>query len=64
MKIPKPICLVIVIMLVGKDCGYSEELIIGLVKYIIGFEILLNAKVIIKTAKGIYEFAIKLFTKN
>lgn len=64
MKILKPFCFVIIVMLVGKVCGYSEELIIDLVKYIIGFEILLNAKFIIKKTKSSIEFAIKFFTKN
>ena len=64
MKILKPICFSIIVMLVGKVCGYSEELIIDLVRYIIGFEILLNAKFIIKKTKNSIEFAIKFFTKN
>ena len=64
MKIPKPICLVIFIMLVGKACGYSENLIIDLVKWIIGFEIIVNAKLVIKKTKEAIEFAIKIFTKN
>ena len=64
MKIPKPICLVIIVMLVGKARGYREELIIGLVKHIVGFEMLVNAKVIIKKAKDFKEFAIEFFTKN
>ena len=64
MKILKPICFAIIVMLVGKVCGYSEKLIIDLVKYIIGFEILLNAKFIIKKTKNSIEFAIKFFTKN
>jgi len=64
MKIPEQIVLVVLVMLVGKVCGYSEELIIGLVKFIIGFGIIVNAKSIIKKAKGIKEFTIKFFTKN
>lgn len=64
MEISKTTVLVISILLVGKACGYSEDLIIGLVKYIIGFEIFINAKVIIKTAKKAYEFVVELFTKN
>ena len=35
MKIPKQIVLVIVVMLVGKACGYSEESIMSLVKFIL-----------------------------
>ena len=64
MKIPEQIVLVVLIMLVGKVCGYSEELIIDLVKFIIGFGIIVNAKFIIKKAKDIKEFTIKFFTKN
>ncbi len=64
MKILKPLCLMISVMLVGKVCGYSEELIMNLVKFIIGFEILVNAKFIIKKTKTGIEFTIKFFTKN
>ena len=64
MKIPEQIVLVVLIMLVGKACGYSEELIIDLVKFIIGFGIIVNAKFIIKKSKDIKEYAIKFFTKN
>lgn len=64
MKIPEQIVLVVLVMLVGKVCGYSEELIIDLVKFIIGFGIIVNAKFIIKKAKDIKEFTIKFFTKN
>lgn len=51
MKIPEQIVLVIVVMLVGKACGYSEESIMSLVKFIIGFGIIVNAKFIIKKVK-------------
>ena len=51
MKIPEQIVLVIVVMLVGKACGYSEESIMSLVKFIIGFGIIVNAKFIIKKSK-------------
>lgn len=64
MKILKPLCFMIIVMLVGKVCGYSEELIMDLVKFIIGFEILVNAKFIIKKTKNGIEFTIKFFTKN
>ena len=64
MKIPEQIVLVIVVMLVGKACGYSEESIMSLVKFIIGFAIIVNAKFIIKKSKDIKEYAIKFFTKN
>lgn len=65
MKIPKQIVLVILVMVVGKACGYSEESIMSLVKFIIGFGMfIVNAKFIIKKAKGIKEFTIKFFTKN
>lgn len=64
MKILKPLCLVIIVMLVGKVCGYSEELIMDLVKFIIGFEILVNAKFIIEKTKNGIEFTIEFFTKN
>ena len=64
MKIPEQIVLVVLVMLVGKVCGYSEELIIDLVKFIIGFGIIVHAKFIIKKAKDIKEFTIKFFTKN
>ena len=64
MKIPEQIVLVVLVMLVGKVCGYREELIIGLVKFIIGFGIIVKAKFIIKKAKEIKEFTIKFFTKN
>ena len=64
MKILKPLCLVIIVMLVGKVCGYSEEMIMDLVKFIIGFEILVNAKFIIKKTKAGIEITIKFFTKN
>ena len=64
MKIPEQIVLVVLVMLVGKVCGYSEELIIDLVKFIIGFGIIVNAKFIIKKAKDIKEFTIKFYTKN
>lgn len=40
MKIPKQIVLVILVMVVGKACGYSEESIMSLVKFIIGLECL------------------------
>ena len=64
MKIPEQIVLVVLVMLVGKVCGYSEELIIDLVKFIIGFGIIVNAKFIFKKAKDIKEFTIKFFSKN
>lgn len=64
MKIPEQIVLVFLVMLVGKVYGYSEELIIDLAKFIIGFGIIVNAKFIIKKSKGIKEFTIKFFTKN
>ena len=64
MKIPEHIVLAIVVMLVGKACGYSEESIMSLVKFIIGFGIIVNAKFIIKKCKDSIEFAIKFFTKN
>ena len=38
-------------MLVGKACGYSEETIISLVKFIVGVEIIVNAEFIIKKSK-------------
>ncbi len=65
MKIPKQIVLVILVMVVGKACGYSEESIMSLVKFIIGFGMfIVNAKFIIKKGKDIKEYAIKFFTKN
>ena len=64
MKIPEQIVLVILVMLVGKACGYSEESIMGLVKFIVGFGIIVNAKFVIKKGKKIKEYAIKFFTKN
>ena len=64
MKIPEQIVLVFLVILVGIVFGYSEEFIIDLVKFIIGFGIIVNAKFIIKKAKGIKEFTIKFFTKN
>ena len=64
MKIPEQIVLVIVVMLVGKACGYSEESIMSLVKFIIGFGIVVNTKFIIKKGKDIKEYIIKIFTKN
>ena len=64
MKIPERIVLVIVVMLVGKACGYSEESIMSLVKFIIGFGIVVNTKFIIKKGKDIKEYIIKIFTKN
>lgn len=67
MKIPEQIVLVILVilvMVVGKACGYSEESIMSLVKFIIGFGIIVNAKFIIKKGKDIKEYAIKFSTKN
>lgn len=64
MKILKPAVFMIIVMVVGKVCGYREELIISLVKSIIGFEILLDTKIIIKKAKNILELSIKFFSKN
>ena len=64
MKIPEQFVLVIVVMLVGKACGYSEESIMSLVKFIIGFGIVVNTKFIIKKGKDIKEYIIKIFTKN
>lgn len=64
MKIPKQGVLIILVMLVGKACGYSEESIMGLVKFIIGFGIIVDAKLVIKKGKDIKEYAIKIFTKN
>lgn len=64
MKVPEHIVLVIVVMLVGKVCGYSEKSIMDLVKYIISFGILVKAKFIIKKLKDIKEFTLTLFTKN
>ena len=52
MKIPKHFVFAIVVMIVGKVCGYSEESIMDLVKFII------------KKGKDIKEYAIKFFTKN
>lgn len=42
MKIPEHIVLAIVVMLVGKACGYSEESIMSFVKFIIGFGIIVK----------------------
>lgn len=64
MKIPEHIVLAIVVMVVGKACGYSEESIMSLVKFIIGFGIIVNVKFIIKKSKDIKEYAIKFFTKT
>ena len=64
MTISKQICLIIVVMIVGKACGYSENLIIDLVKFIIGFEIIVNIKFIAKKSKELKQFAINIFTKN
>lgn len=64
MKIPEQIVFVVLIMLVGKACGYSEEFVMNLAKFIIGFGIIVNAKFVIKKAKDIIEFTIKFFTKN
>lgn len=64
MKILKPVLVAIIIMIVGKVYGYSEELIINLVKFIIGFEIFFNANFIIKKTKNSIELSIKFFTKN
>ena len=64
MKIPKHFVFAIVVMIVGKVCGYSEESIMDLVKFIIGFGIVINIKFIIKKGKDIKEYAIKFFTKN
>ena len=51
MKIPEQFVLVFLVMLVGKACGYSEESIMSLVKFIIGFGIVVNTKFIIKKGK-------------
>ena len=64
MKIPEQIVFVVLIMLVGKASGYSEEFVMNLAKIIIGFGIIVNAKFVIKKAKDIIEFTIKFFTKN
>ena len=64
MKIPEQIVLVSLVMLVGKACGYSEELIMNLVKFIISFGIIVKAKFIVKKGKDIKEFVVKFFTKN
>ena len=64
MTISKPICLIIVVMIVGKACGYSENLIIDLVKFIIGFEIIVSIRFIITKSKKLKQLAIKIFTKN
>ncbi|MFR8115761.1 MAG: hypothetical protein ACLVAK_01940 [Clostridia bacterium] len=64
MEIPKQIAFVVIVMLVGKACGYSEETIISLVKFIVGVEIIVNAEFIIKKSKDIKEYIIKLFAKN
>lgn len=64
MKIPKHFIFAIVVMIVGKVCGYSEESIIDLVKLILGFGIIINAKFIKKNGKIIKEYAIRFFTKN
>ena len=52
------------VMIVGKACGYSEEKIMKLVKTLIGFEILISIKFVIKTAKVVIEIAVEFFTKN
>lgn len=64
MKIPEQFVLVFLVMLVGKACGYSEESIMSLVKFIISFGIVVNTKFIIKKGKDIKEYIIKIFTKN
>ncbi len=64
MKIPKQFVFVVLVMLVGKACGYSEEFVMNLAKFIIGFGIIVKAKLIIKKTKDSIEFTIKFFTKN
>lgn len=65
MEISKTIVyLIFGIMIVGKACGYSEEAIMNLVKNLIGFEILISTKIVIKTAKKVIEIAVDFFTKN
>ncbi len=53
MEIQSKLLFVVIVMLVGKACGYSEETIISLVKFIVGVEIIVNAEFIIKKSKDI-----------
>lgn len=64
MKIPKQYVFAFVIMLVGKACGYSEESIVDLVKFIMGFGIIVSSKFIIKKDKDTKEYTIKFSLKT
>ena len=57
--------LVIIVMVVGKACGYSEELIMdSIFKSIIGFEILVNVRFTIQKVDNKKTFTLEFFTKN
>ncbi len=55
------ICLfIIIVLIIGRICGYSEKNIMKLVKWFIGFECMTFVIVIIDTLQVV----INLFTKN
>ncbi len=68
MKILEPLLFSICIMIVGKICGYSEKLLLDFlastIKWFVGFEILVNCKIVVRKIGDYIRIAINFFTKN
>ena len=57
------IVFVIIVLVVGNVCGYSEECILKLVKCYFGFDILANFTFSVNWKK-VFKIGLNIFTKN
>lgn len=55
---------VFIVMIIGKVCNYNEKLIIDLLKFIIGFDIIIKTNIKIKRLKDVIEVTITLITRK
>ncbi len=53
-----------IVMIIGKVCNYNEKLIIDLLKFIIGIDIIIKTKIKIKKLKDVIEVTITFITKS
>lgn len=55
---------IFIVMIIGKVYNYNEKLIIDLLKFIIGFDIIIKTKIKIKKLKDVIEVTITFITKK
>ena len=55
---------IFIVMIIGKVCDYNEKLIIDLLKFIIGFDIIIKNNIKIKKLKNVVEVTITFITKK